>query len=456
VSATEAVAMTFHNFSKPLRYRILGFTIVLISIFGLISYWGWSHSKRLRPVSWVYYFLSPHETHQVFLKDSQSFAIGDPVFLQGDNLELQFAGEVTSIVSQSPEGSLASIRWRATGTPPANPEVVYYETPKSLVWVAQTLLPPEKRKIVIQKLFDYYQRESPKLGERITPIVQEVFTSSLPLIEKSAIEYLRSDEERLAKIGARYQDTLVQKKLIPLIKHEVMPIVERHAEPVVEEIGSELWNRASLWRFGWRYAYDSLPLTNRGLVQQEWRRFVDQEAIPVFEEHLDEIIEVQKKIVIDTVSNPAVRNAAQESLGMLIEDAELRTVLSDCLHHAILDNKELQNALRTALKSKQAEALAEQFEASFQPLADEIGVELFGSQESGLTPELVAVLRSQILGKDQRWIVVRKRDLKRPSGQIQPSESSDNLTLPSGTWQAVRAQDVARFPFQVADLKMQR
>jgi hypothetical protein len=448
--------MTFHAFPKPLKYRILGSAIVLISVVGLIGYWGWSNSPIGRPVSWVSYFLSPHEKQQIFLKDTQAFAIGDPVFVQDEKLELQFAGEITTILSQTPEGSLANIRWRATGVPPANPEVVFYETPKSLVWVAQTLLPPEKRKIVIQKLFDYYQRESPKLGERITPIVQEVFTSSLPLIEKSAIEYLRSDEERLAKIGARYQDTLVQKKLIPLIKHEVMPIVERHAEPVVEEIGSELWNRASLWRFGWRYAYDSLPLTNRGLVQQEWRRFVEQEAIPVFEDHLDEIIEVQKKIVIDTVSNPAVRNAAQESLGMLIEDAELRSVLSDCLHHAILDNNELQNALKTALKSKQAEALAEQFEASFQPLAEEIGAELFGSQESGLTPELVAVLRSQILGKDQRWVVVRRRNTESPSDRIQTSELPVKSTLPPGAWQAVRAQDVSRFPFQVADLDMQR
>lgn len=448
--------MTFHTFSKPLKYRILGSAIVLITILGSIGYWGWSNSQLLGFVSWVSYLISPHETQQIFLKDTNAFAIGDPVFVQDEELELQFAGEITTIVSQSPEGSLVNIRWRAAGVPPANPEVVYYETPKSLVWVAQTLLPPEKRKIVIQKLFEYYQRESPKLGERITPIIQEVFASSLPLIEKSAIEFLRSDEERLAKIGARYQDTLVQKKLIPLIKHEVMPIVERHAEPVVEEIGSELWNRASLWRFGWRYAYDSLPLTNRGLVQQEWRRFVDQEAIPVFEDHLDEIIEVQKKIVIDTVSNAAVRNAAQESLGMLIDDAELRTVLSDCLHHAILDNIELQNALKTALKSKQAEALAEQFEASFQPLAEEIGVELFGSQESGLTPELVAVLRSQILGKDQRWVVVRRRNTESPSGQKIPSELSVKSTLPPGAWEVIRAQDVSRFPFQVADLEMQR
>lgn len=447
--------MNLQNFSKPLKYRILGSAIVLASFVGLLGYWVWSRSQILQPVSWVSYFLSPHETRQVFLKDTKVFASGDPVFVQDGQLGLQFAGEITSIVSQKPEGTLASIRWRAKGTPPANPEVVYYETPKSLIWVAQTLLPAEKRQVVIRKLFDFYERESPKLGERITPIVQDVFTKSLPLIEKSAIEYLRSDEERLAKIGARYQDTLVQKKLIPLIKHEVMPIVERHAEPVVEEIGSELWNRASLWRFGWRYAYDSLPLTNRGLVQQEWRRFVEQEAIPVFEDHLDEIIEVQKKIVVDTVSNPAVRNAAQESLGMLIEDSELRIVLSDCLHHAILDNKELQNALRTALKSKQAEALAEQFEASFQPLADEIGAELFGTQESGLTPELVAVLRSQILGKDQRWVVVRSRTETETFDQTQHSESSANLKLPQGTWQAIRAQDVARFPFQVADLKMQ-
>ena len=53
---------------------------------------------------------------------------------------------------------------------------------------------------------------------------------------------------------------------------------------------SELWNRVSLWRFTWRYAYDRIPLLpNRVKFRDEFHRFVDKEALPVLAEHSDEI-----------------------------------------------------------------------------------------------------------------------------------------------------------------------
>jgi hypothetical protein len=80
-----------------------------------------------------------------------------------------------------------------------------------------------------------------------------------------------------------------------------------------------------------------------------------------------------------------------------------------------------------------------------QPLANEIGVELFGTDTEGLTPELVAVLRSQILGKDQRWLVVRKVDAP---GNQEISANSE--------WVAELGQDIPLFPFQNADLLLKR
>jgi hypothetical protein len=178
-------------------------------------------------------------------------------------------------------------------------------------------------------------------------------------------------------------------------------------------------------------------------VQAEWRRFVEEEAIPVVESHFDELVDVQKKIIVETTANPAVRTAIQESIESLIDDKELRALLSDILQHAIVNNQELHQVLQEVMQSEQAGQLSQQFEASLQPLANEIGVELFGTETDGLTPELVAVLRSQILGKDQRWLVVRY----------------DNTTLPPTAakgeeWIAEWGQDTPLFPFQNADLEL--
>ena len=48
-------------------------------------------------------------------------------------------------------------------------------------------------------------------------------------------------------------------ELLPLVKSDVLPIVRQRAEPALREVGQELWQRVSLWRFGWRMAYDFLP-----------------------------------------------------------------------------------------------------------------------------------------------------------------------------------------------------
>ena len=69
-----------------------------------------------------------------------------------------------------------------------------------------------------------------------------------------------------------------------------MPIVQKHGQPPAEEIGQEIWNRASLWRFGWRAVYDKTPFTDKDLVEKEWKRFVKQEAVPVIESKMDSIV----------------------------------------------------------------------------------------------------------------------------------------------------------------------
>jgi hypothetical protein len=41
-----------------------------------------------------------------------------------------------------------------------------------------------------------------------------------------------------------------------------------------------------------------------------------------------------------------------------------------------------------------------------EPTARRIGDLLFGTRETGVSPEFARVLRSQILGKDRRWLVL--------------------------------------------------
>ena len=43
-------------------------------------------------------------------------------------------------------------------------------------------------------------------------------------------------------------EELVRQRLVPLAREEILPIIREHGEPTAQEIGRELWDRASLWR----------------------------------------------------------------------------------------------------------------------------------------------------------------------------------------------------------------
>jgi hypothetical protein len=424
-----------------LLHRLMGATFILFLVIGFAVVRNQLTTGTHRNWTWSGYLFTSQTTQSIRLPANSSIRVGDPLFLELETGQFEFAGDVFQVTSNSTGEKLVQIYWRNGHVLPEQPRVEYYETPRSLVWIARTLLPPEKKKRVIDKIMLHYQQEAPKINAKLMPVLREVFQRSIPIIEEAALEYVKKERTRVQGLGQKYQETLVKQKLVPLLRRDVMPIVEKHSKPVVEDIGLELWDRASLWRFGWRYAYDVLPLTNRNLVQAEWRRFVEEEAIPVLESHFDEFIEVQKRILVETSSNPAVRKAIQESMGTLIDDPELQDFLGDVLQHAVVNNQKLHSVLQEVMSSEQAMQLGRQFEESLQPLANEIGVELFGTETEGLTPELVAVLRSQILGKDQRWLIVRNH-----VGSQNPPSAVDSA------WVGVLGEDVPLFPFQNADL----
>lgn len=99
------------------------------------------------------------------------------------------------------------------------------------------------------------------------------------------------------------------------------------------------------------------------------------------------------------------------------------------------------------MQSPTTQEFMSQLESSLQPLANQIGVELFGTPDEGLTPELVAVLRSQVLGKDQRWIVVKSAISAEDSNEPLPRETNS-------TWIAKPGNESPFFPFQQFEVDM--
>ena len=190
-----------------------------------------------------------------------------------------------------------------------------------------TLLPPEKQLRIQQRLAAAMSQHGDDLSAAFVPLVQQTLRLSMPVIEEEFRKSINQHRDEFDALAGRWNDEIVDAKILPLARQEIIPILRQHGQPPAEEIGRELWDRASLFRFGWRAVYDNTPLPRRDLVREEWDRFVEQEAVPVFESQMDEIVVAVQRIVQDVAANEAVRHELGEVIEQVATDPETRQLL---------------------------------------------------------------------------------------------------------------------------------
>lgn len=350
------------------------------------------------------YFTPESDPLQLSVPEHVRLRRGDPIFtLDADGDWLQ-AGYLTRS-DRSEATTIATAIWYAPEVDPANCRFVYHRNRGSLGEIVKTLLPREKRARIEELIRESIELNAEDIAAAVRPIVTRSLAQSVPVVERALKRSIATHRDELEALGERYRDAILTERLLPLVREEVMPSVRKHGQPVAEEIGRELWERASLWRFGWRALYDKTPLPERDLFKDEWDRFVTEEAIPVFESHMDEIIEAQRRIFVEISRNPRVREELGEVVQELASDRELQQLVTAIVRESILENRELREVWAENWRQEDARRAIRLTGQRLEPLVRQIGDELFGTRETGIEPAFAKVLRNQILGKDRRWIV---------------------------------------------------
>ncbi len=271
------------------------------------------------------------------------------------------------------------------------------------------------------------------------PSLNESIATASRVIREELNLALENRKGQLEELGARYRKELVEEKIVPLVKSEIVPIVQVETEPLVGEIGQEIWSEVSVFGFGWRYIYDKTPLPDRKLTEREFKRFVDQKAIPIIMSHMDEIIEVQKRVIRKVSKNPKVKASLTESFDSVLRDAETQALLTDLFEDVLVNNERLKIALEEQWQSPAAQQAISLANDRLEPTINEIGVSLFGSPDGEITPEFARVVRHRILHKDSRWLTMTAKpansDAVGDSGGGEPKsipgvKSSEDANIP--------------------------
>jgi hypothetical protein len=376
-------------------------------------------------------------------------AVGDQVFL-ADSDKVAPIGVVSQVKDKSylGKGLVWSDRAFVTlfGSAPTINErsfLEYHEAPDSSAWVLQTMLPPEKRQELTKLIVDSYQKNQTDIVQALRPVVEESMRDASDVIRDDLKTAFEAREDTIRKIGQRYQTDLVQKELIPLIQQEILPIVKAEGEPLANQVGQEIWSNVSMFRFGWRYMYDKTPLPDRKLTEKEFKRFVDEKAMPILQSHVEDFVDVQKRIIERLARNPKVKASVAKSLQTVIQDPEVQDLLREVFQEVFLDNDRLTGVLEDHWKSPAAQRALALANQRMEPTITDIGMSLFGSPRENITPEFARVVRHRILHKDTRWLTLHVE-----AGDA--VETGSAVTIPPTVLQVEISTEHAEIPYAPA------
>lgn len=370
-------------------------------------------------------------------------APGDPIFLKAPDGRYQQVGRVRfhfPDVEQLPDASPFQVN-KAAYTRKASVvlyddilnrafpdgfQLEYHTTPTALEWVVQTMMTPERQKEITQIIARDWEKHRAEIVARLQPVVETGIAKAVGAIEAELPKIIRTHQSDFARLADRYQTEIIRSQIVPLVRQEILPIVQEEVRPIVTEIGKDLWNRVSVWSFTWRYLYDKSPLPEKNAVKLEFDRFLKEEVTPALESRTEKFVTVTERILRRISRNEKVRFVIRENLKKVVTDEELQKIVWDVVQEAVVENQKLKDSLRAYWASAEVQNAMAIASTSFEPTAREIGDTLFGSRETGITPEFSRVLRAQILMKDRRWFVV----VPKPSGPaLQPQPEVSGVVM---------------------------
>jgi hypothetical protein len=398
---------------------------------------GFRHSNAVSPQAvenLVSYVGAQRSSVDVASPHHVVIGIGDPLFMETDGV-LEPIGMVTALdldqtqldsQRQSKKIRLAWVKQATvtffSGSPPLGEgaSVELYTTDQSPAWVVKTMLSPSMREEVSQLILTAYDEHQEDLIEQFRPVIKKTIVDSAQLVRDSVVAELERRQDAVAAIGQRYQNDVIQEKLMPVIQAEVWPIVEEEASPLVQEIGQEVWQEVSVWRFGWRFLYDKSPLPDKKLSQKEFDRFVQNKALPIFESHFEDVIEMQKRMIARVLANKKVTATVSTVARDFFSDEEVQALFKDVFRKAVIDNPNLRKSIEQTWRSEEAQRAMKMANGRLESTITRIGQSLFGSPNGKITNEFARVLRNRVLHKDDRWLVLKPGASKEPSASAEP------------------------------------
>ncbi len=275
----------------------------------------------------------------------------------------------------------------------------------SLLFALKTLLPQPRWQQVRHHWESFRQRHAAEFTRELQPIATRLLTGALAAISAELPVVLERHHVQLEALARRMRDEVAREQLEPLFVQDLWPIVMKHAAEPAERIGRELWERAPLMSFALRAAADRVLEERPVRVEERWRKFVDEEALPLLATHQAEMEELLGQIVRDTLASEAVRARATAVWQEIKGDPQVQSLAKVLLRELVAENPRLEAFLRALPDDPELRAKLTALAEPLQEFLDPVGDLLFLDESGkGINPELAYLIRLLLLRRDEQVI----------------------------------------------------
>lgn len=279
-------------------------------------------------------------------------------------------------------------------------------------WVFDTLLPPKKREQAWSELVAYTGSHSQEISELLRPIGDQVLEHAMRVLDENLVPTINRHEKDIDALLAKY-DASLKEDLLPVLKDELGPSAKEKARPILTKIGRECWDALPMWQGGWAYVKGKIPGLGRDYVDEWWKDFLDNKAIPIVKEHEDELVKAGEDLVKEGLKNPKVRAAFRAEWKKLTADPAFKDLVRAIVEEALVRPFDPKALAKKIAEDPGNRARWKKLEETLDPVLEKIGRDVAITRRpdgrDGLSPELARVIRRIVFNKDARWVTVTPR-----------------------------------------------
>jgi hypothetical protein len=335
--------------------------------------------------------------------------LGNPVYTIEDQA-FALCGRVVTISTEAPWTVGMDLDPTVLRRFDSSTRAVAMKPGRGLAWIIRTLMPPPLRKEFIADLEELWRQEGPGTLEALRDPVVALLGDLSNVLSDSFPVVLAKHRPALERFVNAVKHEIYPEELKPLVDHHLVPALQARLEGVAAQVGTEVWKSIAIGDvlgLLWTGTKEMVGLADEEDIRRDFAVVVRERALPVLQRRGPELLDAAVQGFRDIWSTEPVQQAVDEAAWRILRDERFQSFVQEFLRDWLLHNPPLSARVREALRSQDLRApIAAVYEVAEPMLEDYLEEMLTRPDREGMDHQLVRVLRSIVLKKDKRYIVL--------------------------------------------------